>query len=121
MTSTTDPPLNPETISLIVAEYKALREEILKRIEIQHQLISLALAAPATFVGFGIAIKSATLILLYPILATCLSIAWSIHELALMRIWNYIQAQIEEKVGNQIHWEHYMYEEVHKHLLTKKL
>ena len=34
---------------LLVAEYTSLRDEIIKRIEIQHQLLSLAFIAPGRF------------------------------------------------------------------------
>ena len=58
---------------MLAAEYTSLREEIIKRIEIQHQLLSLALIAPGTVLAIGFQSGSASLLFVYPVLGMFLS------------------------------------------------
>jgi hypothetical protein len=98
--------LTPETTSLLLAEYGALRDEIIKRIEIEHQLISLALIAPGTILAIGVQTREAALLLLYPILACFLSAVYAFNEYRIFEIGNYIRNRIEPRVGeNNIGWE----------------
>lgn len=102
--------LTPEAISIVLAEYKALRDEILKRKETQHQFASFALIALSTVIAFGLQTKNATLILLYPILAMFLAIAWANQDRSVMLIGAYIRSRIEPKVGkDNMGWEHFVY------------
>jgi hypothetical protein len=102
--------LTPEAISIVLAEYKALRDEILKRKETQHQFASFALIALSTVIAFGLQTKNATLILLYPILAMFLAIAWANQDRSVMLIAAYIRSRIEPKVGeDNMGWEHFVY------------
>jgi hypothetical protein len=95
---------SPNGISdFLLAEYAALRDEILKRTEIQHQLISIALIATGTF----LAIQSVTVKLTYPILALFLSIAWVQSDIRIGQLGIYIREQIEGRLGN-IGWEHFL-------------
>ncbi|HYU73831.1 MAG TPA: hypothetical protein VEL31_14215 [Ktedonobacteraceae bacterium] len=93
---------------LLMGEFEALRDEILKRIEIEHQLIALALIAPGTILAIGLQTKNASIMLLYPALAwllssVCLANAHHIHYTA-----DYIENQIESRVGkNGIGWQHF--------------
>lgn len=95
------------TKSFLLAEYSALRAELLKRIELQHQMISLALIAAGTFLSVGIQFDSATIILIYPILAMFLASAWSQSDFWIRRIAFHIHFHIEEVLaGNDQGWEH---------------
>jgi hypothetical protein len=58
-----------ESLSLIIAEYNAMREEILKLVENQHQILSLSLIAPGTILAIGFQTRNASIMYLYPILA----------------------------------------------------
>ncbi len=95
------------TKSFLLAEYSALRAELLKRIELQHQMISLALIAAGTFLSVGIQFDSATIILIYPILAMFLASAWAQSDFWIRRIAFHIHFHIEEVLaGNGQGWEH---------------
>lgn len=84
---------------LVVAEYTALREEILKRIEIKQQVNTIVVAAFGATIALGLQYKEATLILLYPILLPLFSVVWSTNERRAREIGSYIRTQIEEKCG----------------------
>ncbi len=97
-----------DNLSLVITEYNALREEILKRIEIDHQLIALALIAPGTLLTIGLQVRSASIIFVYPFLALFLSMIWVLNETGIHEAGEYIRDRIESKVGeNCIGWQHY--------------
>lgn len=89
----------------LITEHKALRDEILRRIVLKHQLIALALIGIGTFLTFSIK-GSAGLLFAYPILAMFIAAAWSHNEKRIRQTAAYIKA-IEEKFFNgKIGWEH---------------
>jgi hypothetical protein len=94
-----------EAASFLLAEYTALRNEILKRIEIQHQLISLALIAAGTFITLSKQ-ASTTVILAFPVLALFLAIAWSHSEVRIRQIAVYILCIEDKLLGGNRGWEH---------------
>ena len=99
------PRWSPEESTFLLAEYSALRDEILKRIEIQHQLIALALIAAGTFLPFGIN-TSITVVLLYPVLAMFVAVAWAHSEVRIRQCAayiKYIEVGFLESAGG---WEH---------------
>jgi len=92
---------------MLTAEYTSLREEIIKRIEIQHQLLSLALIAPGTVLAIGFQTGSASLLFVYPILGMFLSAVWLSNSFAIHDIANYIKNQLKPRAGeNRSIWEH---------------
>lgn len=100
--------LSPEIASLIIAEFNVTRDEILKRVELQHQLLSLSLIILGTILTFGIQTKSASIILLYPFIALFLTIAWTSSSTRIREMQLYIKTHIEEKLGEHIiGWEHF--------------
>jgi hypothetical protein len=100
--SSTPPFTGP--LGFLLAEYEALRAEILKRTEIQHQLISLALIATGTFLATG----SATARLAYPILAVFLAAAWAQSDIRIEQLGAYIEKRVEERLlGDNLGWEHF--------------
>lgn len=93
---------------LLVAEYTSLRDEIIKRIEIQHQLLSLALIAPGTILAIGLQSKNASLMLLYPLLGMFLSAIWLSNSFAIHDIADYIQSHLQPQAGEgRSGWEHF--------------
>ena len=102
--------LTPEAVSIVLAEYAALRDEIIKNQELQHQFISFALIAFTTVIAFGFQTRNATLPLLYPILAMFLAIAWANQDRSTMLIAAYIRNRIESNVDDNMGWEHFAYE-----------
>lgn len=94
------------THDLIIAEYTALREEILKLTDIQHQLVTIALLSFGTLIGTGIAYKNASIILIYPIIALFLSAGWFNHAYGIDLLAHHIQNHIEIMAGTEyIGWE----------------
>jgi len=101
-------PTEADIGALLVAEYTTLRDEIVKRIEIQHQLVSLALIAPGTVLALGFQTSSASLMLAYPLLGMFLSAVWLSNSIAIHDIAAYIADQIQSRVGeNFSFWEHF--------------
>lgn len=93
---------------LLLAEYCALREELLKRIETKYQFASFALIALGTLVGIGFQVHDASLIMIYPILALFLLTAHISNSFEMDKITDYIKDEVESKVGtDNIGWEHY--------------
>jgi hypothetical protein len=90
----------------LLAEYKELRGEILKRSEMQHQLISITLVAFAALATVGLK-DSPSALLAYPMLALFLSAAWSYNDIQIAQLGIYIRYRIEgQLVGGGLGWEH---------------
>ena len=100
MTTANDP------TQFLLAEYKELRGEILKRSEMQHQLISIALVAFGALISVGLK-DSPGALLAYPMLALFLAAAWSYNDLQIAQLGIYIRLRIEDKlIGGGLGWEH---------------
>jgi len=92
---------------LLVAEYSALRDEILKRIEFQHQLVSLTLIVAGTFLTIGVqANVPSSALLVYPILALFLAAGWAQDDVRINQLSVYIREKIEKHLGG-FGWENY--------------
>jgi hypothetical protein len=100
------PPGDTGASDLVVAEYSALREEILKRSELQHQLLALTAAATGAFW----AIKTPSILFLHPILVMFLALAWTNHNVWILRAAVYIRTYVEEQ-HREIRWEHHLDEQ----------
>jgi hypothetical protein len=101
--------LSPEITSIILAEYNTLRDEILRRIDTMNQINALALIAPGTILAYGLQSQNATILLLYPILALFLAVAWSINDRRCRELGYYIHTQIETRFEKScMGWEHFM-------------
>ncbi len=97
---------SPLSTDLVVAEYTALREEILKLTDIQHQLVTLMLISFGTILTVGLQAQNASIILTYPVLALFLAIIWLNNAHGIDMLGSYIQNNIEIKVGlENIGWE----------------
>jgi len=68
-----NPLADPEREGML-AEYIALRGEILKRIELRHQYMKVSLAIAGAFLGAGVAVTEAPVALVFPLLAPFLAI-----------------------------------------------
>ena len=94
------------TTQFLLAEYAQLKAEILKRSEIQHQLISITLVALGGLAAVGLRDAPAAL-LAYPMLALSLGAAWSYNDIQIAQIGIYIRYRIEERmVPLPMGWEH---------------
>jgi hypothetical protein len=99
----------PKDTSFLLAEYTALREETVKRMDIEHQLATFTVIVFGTILGIGFQNNKITpLILLYPTLALFLSIGWSDCDSMTLLIGTYIREQIEAALQTgSTGWEHY--------------
>ena len=90
-------------------EYDALRQEILKRIELRQQIILLTLTIAG--VSFSLSDTNYIITLLYPTLAFFLALGWVQNDLRIRDIARYIREEIEVQCES-LHYE--------KHLLERK-
>ena len=74
-------------------EYTALRGEILKRIELRQQLISITLTLAGVFLGVGLGTESVALI--YPPLAMFLAFGWAQNDFRIRNLAEYIREFLE--------------------------
>lgn len=109
-----DEKLSSVDIAIILAEYNSLKAEVVKRIEIRHQLTSLALIAPGTIIAVGFQVNNAFLLLSYPILACLLSAVWLANTRAYHEVSRYIRTQIEPRLGKtNLRWQYVHYNTPH--------
>lgn len=85
------------SVEFLINQYLALRDEILKRMEIQNQMISLMLIASGTLISVGLQFDSTAVILAAPILAFFLAVFWANHDVRIRHIGLYIRKYIEEE------------------------
>ena len=91
----------------LLDEYGALREEIVKRIELEYQLINLSLITFGVICGVSLQNKSPLVIMVYPFFTAFIVAAWVNSDNSIQCIANYIKSQIETTLGeNNTGWEH---------------
>lgn len=96
-------------VELIIAEYESLRYEILKLIEMQSQLVSLAVVALGTILSFGLEARNSSLVFVYPFLALILGISWLNHSHAISRCAAYLSQELEPRCGTGVlGWEQFV-------------
>jgi hypothetical protein len=98
---------DPDPSAFLLAEYKEMRGEILKRSEFQHQLISFALVALAGLAGLGL--KEAPLALLaYPLVVAFLATSWAYNDIQIAQLGIYIRYRIEVPLAGTHGWEQFI-------------
>jgi hypothetical protein len=98
---------NIEDTDFALAEYSALRDEILKRIEFQNQTLNLTLIIAGTAVSVAFQLSNGPIILLiYPPIALVLSAGWEQNNLRIRQIGIYIRERLEVRSSSG-GWEHY--------------
>jgi hypothetical protein len=91
--------------AFLLAQYTSLREEVLKRIELQHQIVLGALVAVGTILTVGA--TESSILLVYPFLALFLALAWSQNDHRNRQITQYLAACEERFLSDaSIGWEH---------------
>jgi hypothetical protein len=91
----------------LLAQYTSLREEVLKRIEIQHQLILGVLLALGTILTVSTQGGSATNLLFYPFLVLFLALAWSQNDTRNRQITEFLSSNEEHFLSDiSLGWEH---------------
>lgn len=84
-------------------EYNALRAELLKRIELRQNIISITLTLAGVLLGFGLSNTPNELI--FPPLTFCLGLLWANNEIRIKQIGKYLQGM--EKLISGLGWETY--------------
>lgn len=102
---TGDKPNTNDASNFLLAEYKELRAEILKRSEMQHQLISFSLVALGALMTVGLR-DSPSALLIYPIVTLGLAIGWAYNDLQIAQLGLYIRHRVEDKLAGSRGWEH---------------
>jgi uncharacterized membrane protein YqaE (UPF0057 family) len=74
-------------------EYSAIKSEMLKRIEMRQQLISITLTLAGIFLSVGLTSEMVTLV--YPPIAMFLAFGWSQNDFRIRRMAQYIRENLE--------------------------
>lgn len=109
-------PANP----LVAAEYKALRDEILKRVEFRYQLLNITLISAGTLLGAGLNANSAPVLLVYPIVAAFLAGGWAHNGEAIATMVKYVREELEES-HTGLGWESYLLKHPDRHFIYRGL
>lgn len=104
--STTLPSPESREHAGLVLEYGALRDEIMKRIDVRHQVLSIAFTLAGVFLGFGLSDggENAIIALVYPPLAALLAMGWGQNELRVRELAAHIRDEIEPRIPG-LSWE----------------
>lgn len=92
----------------IQLEYNALRSEILKRIELRQQIVSITLTLASVFLSLALTVESVALI--YPPLAMFLALGWTQNDSRIRGIASYIRERLESipiSLGYETYIEQY--------------
>jgi hypothetical protein len=85
---------------LLIEEYRSLRSEIEKRIDIRQQILALTLLVAGTFLTVGVQPAVPEVVLLfYPVIAMFLGAIWEHNDLRVGQINFYIRTELEKHLG----------------------
>lgn len=90
--------VSDEDKQLAEMEYASTRGEILKRIEMRQQIVSVTLTLAGIFLGVGLSAQSVALV--YPPLAMFLAFGWAQNDFRIRDLAKYIREQVEVKFTN---------------------
>ena len=85
---------------LMIEQYRSLRSEIEKRIDIRQQILALTLLVAGTFLTVGVQPNvPAVVLLFYPVIAMFLGAIWEHNDLRVGQINFYIRTEVEKHLG----------------------
>jgi len=85
---------------LLIEQYRSLRSEIEKRIDIRQQILALTLLVAGTFLTVGVQPGVPGVVLLfYPVIAMFLGAIWEHNDLRVGQINFYIRTEVEKHLG----------------------
>ncbi|WP_433443705.1 hypothetical protein [Nonomuraea sp. CA-141351] len=94
---------------MAVAEFTALRAEIVQLTGLQSQMITLTVVAFGAVLPVGLQARNAAIVLVYPLLALVLGIVWLYKAHLITRIAAYLRSGVEDRVGrHNLGWEHFV-------------
>ena len=98
-----------ETHTELLAEYSALRSEILQRMDMRQQMLTFTLIIAGSILSLGVQTNISPLVLLlYPILALFLAMAWMHSDVRIWEVAEYMEKHIEPRLDG-IGWETYIH------------
>jgi 8-oxo-dGTP diphosphatase len=96
----------PESGAL--AEYAALRSEILKRVEMRQQILIFTLVIAGTLLTLGLKFDEISVLVIFPILAMLLALVWMQNDLRIGEIGEFIRKRV---ILNDLRWEAFIRQE----------
>jgi hypothetical protein len=97
---------HPVDRAIVMAEYDALRAEILQRFSLQWSMFALQLTAAGVIFSFSLSNPSHTgFLLILPLITYALTGRYVNQFFSIQRIARYIREVIEVKVNGDLHWE----------------
>jgi len=103
-----------EEFEIVKTEYASLRNEILRRIDIRHQIVSLHLVVAGTFLTVGAQPDiPAVVLLVYPVLTMFIAASWARNDSRIKYIGAYIRDYVELLTKNVL-WETHRLEKAAK-------
>jgi len=92
-----------DTVQIV---YNNLREEIVKRVELEHQIIYFTLLIFGAVLAVGLKSANTTIFLLYPVLIMFLAATWVDNQIRIGEISAYIKEKITPMLGEDVvGWE----------------
>lgn len=92
-----------------LAEFNALRGEIINRNAAQQNLFVVQLTISGAIVSFAVASPERTLLLLIlPITSFLILIRYAIHHVGIVDIARYIEEKLSDRVPGGLHWEQWV-------------
>ncbi|WP_155830418.1 hypothetical protein [Glycomyces tenuis] len=106
-----------------LAEFTALRQEILERVKAQQQLLTLQLTVTATIFGFAISQEDMTAVMLIvPFSSYLLCGRLVAQHFGTVRVAEYIDTRLSDRIPGGLHWESWLRRGPYKpHLLGSLL
>lgn len=100
--------LSKQAKTFYLQEYDALRDEILKRMEIRQQLFTFSLVIAGSFLTVGLATDlNYKLLFAYPLISLFIAGSWMQSDFRIYQLGQYIKSQIEtEFLPEGKGWEH---------------
>lgn len=99
-----NPGVLPDVSRGFEIEFNALRSEVLKRIEMRQQIVSITLTLAGIFLAVGL--SNSPVAFVYPSLATFLATGWAQNEIRIRQIGQYIRDRLEGALPG-LGWEKY--------------
>jgi hypothetical protein len=91
---------------LFLAEYTALRAEILQRMSMQWNIFALQLTAAGVVFSFALSNSAHTgFLLILPVISYVLTARYVSHFLGVQHVGSYIREVLEPKTGGHLGWE----------------
>ena len=98
--------MEQQDLDCVLAEYKALRNEIVKRIELRQHIVIAAVTIAGALSGIGVQWNNAMVVMLYPLLGVLLAIAWTHHDMSIGGMGGFILREFEIRLCHN-GWQKY--------------